>query len=317
MAPDHGDSYDELLSRADEAMYRAKDRGRNDFQMYSGSLVTSAGARRAVDEATLYSDLVHALEHDEFFLLYQPYIDLRTAQVVGVEALIRWDHPTLGVLEPSSFISMAERTDVIIDLDTWVLAETCRQARTWLDDGLPPLRLSVNLASRDLSNPQLFDNIHRALMETGVDPSLLELEITERVVLDDTGPARGTIERLRRLGVRFTIDDFGTGNSSLNRIGAFPVSTLKIDQSFVQVLGPDADNNTLVSAIISMAARLGLDCVAEGVETSVQSGVLLQRGCTTAQGYYFSPPLPARDIEVMMADIATGDAAVPVEEGPA
>jgi diguanylate cyclase (GGDEF)-like protein len=317
MAPDHGDSYDELLSRADEAMYRAKDRGRNAFQMYSGSLVTSAGARRAVDEATLYSDLVHALEHDEFFLLYQPYIDLRTAQVVGVEALIRWDHPTLGILEPSSFISMAERTDVIVDLDTWVLAETCRQARTWLDDGLPPLRLSVNLASRDLSNPQLFDNIHRALMETGVDPSLLELEITERVVLDDTGPARGTIERLRRLGVRFTIDDFGTGNSSLNRIGAFPVSTLKIDQSFVQVLGPDADNNSLVSAIISMAARLGLDCVAEGVETSVQSRVLLQRGCTTAQGYYFSPPLPARDIEVMMADIATGDAPVPAEEDPA
>jgi EAL domain-containing protein (putative c-di-GMP-specific phosphodiesterase class I) len=316
MAPDHGDSYDELLSRADEAMYRAKDRGRNAFQMYSGSLVNSAGGRRAVDEATLYSDLVHALEHDEFFLLYQPYIDLRTAQVVGVEALIRWDHPTLGVLEPSSFISMAERTDVIVDLDTWVLAETCRQARSWLDDGLPPLRLSVNLATRDLSNPQLFDNIHRALMESGVDPSLLELEITERVVLDDTGPARGTIERLRRLGVRFTIDDFGTGNSSLNRIGAFPVSTLKIDQSFVQVLGPDADNNSLVSAIISMAARLGLDCVAEGVETSVQSRVLLQRGCTTAQGYYFSPPLPARDIEVMMADIATGDAPVPGEDDP-
>jgi len=317
MAPDHGDSYDELLSRADEAMYRVKDRGRNAFQMYSGPLVTSAGGRQAIDEDTLYGDLVHALEHEEFFLLYQPYIDLRTAQVVGVEALIRWDHPTLGVLEPSSFISMAERTDVIVALDSWVLAETCRRARAWLDDGLPPLRLSVNLASRDLSNPKLFDNIHQALMETGVDPSLLELEITERVVLDKSGPARETIERLRRLGVRFTIDDFGTGNSSLNRIGAFPVSTLKIDQSFVQVLGPDADNNSLVSAIIAMAARLGLDCVAEGVETSVQSRVLLQRGCTTAQGYFFSPPLPARDIGAMMADIATGDAPVPLEDDPA
>jgi diguanylate cyclase (GGDEF)-like protein len=317
MAPDHGDSYDELLSRADEAMYRAKDRGRNGFQMYSGSLVTSVHGRQAVDEATLYADLVHALEHDEFFLLFQPYIDLRTAQVVGVEALIRWDHPSLGVLEPSSFISMAERTDVIVALDTWVLQETCRQARAWLDDGLPPLRLSVNLATRDLANPLLFDNIHRSLMETGIDPSLLELEITERVVLDKSGPARQTIERLRRLGVRFTIDDFGTGNSSLNRIGAFPVSTLKIDQSFVQVLGPDADNNSLVSAIISMAARLGLDCVAEGVETSVQSRVLLQRGCTTAQGYYFSPPLPARDIEAMMADISTHDDQAVPADGPA
>jgi len=315
MAPDHGDSYDELLSRADEAMYRAKDRGRNGFQMYSGALVTSAHGRQAIDEVTLQADLVHALEHDEFFLLFQPYIDLRTAQVVGVEALIRWDHPALGVLEPSSFISMAERTDVIVALDTWVLQQTCRQARAWLDHGLPPLRLSVNLASRDLSNPQLFDNIHHSLMETGIDPSLLELEITERVVLEKSGPARQTIERLRRLGVRFTIDDFGTGNSSLNRIGAFPVSTLKIDQSFVQVLGPDADNNSLVSAIISMAARLGMDCVAEGVETSVQSRVLLQRGCTTAQGYFFSPPLPARDIEAMMADISThDDQGVPVDD---
>ncbi len=317
MAPDHGDSYDELLSRADEAMYRAKDRGRNAFQMYSGSLVNSTGGRLAVSEDTLRADLVHGLQHDEFFLLYQPYIDLRTGQVVGVEALIRWNHPSLGILEPSSFISMAERTDIIVALDTWVLDETCRQARTWLDSGLPPLRVSVNLASRDLSNPELFDNIHRALMETGIDPSLLELEITERVVVDNAGPARATMERLRRLGVRFTIDDFGTGNSSLNRIGAFPVSTLKIDQSFVQVLGPDADNNSLVSAIISMAARLGLDCVAEGVETSVQSRVLLQRGCTTAQGYFFSPPLPARDIGTMMADISPPDGGAGAGEGPA
>jgi diguanylate cyclase (GGDEF)-like protein len=317
MAPEHGDSYDALLSRADEAMYRAKDRGRNAFQMYSGSLVNSTRGRLAVSEATLYADLVHALEHDEFFLLYQPYIDLRTAQVVGVEALIRWNHPTFGILEPSSFISMAERTDIIVALDSWVLDETCRQARVWLDEGLPPLRVSVNLASRDLSNPELFDNIHRALMETGIDPSLLELEITERVVLDKVGPARATIERLRRLGVRFTIDDFGTGNSSLNRIGAFPVSTLKIDQSFVQVLGPDADNNSLVSAIISMAARLGLDCVAEGVETSVQSRVLLQRGCTTAQGYFFSPPLPAQDIGTMMADISTTDGQADTGDEPA
>jgi diguanylate cyclase (GGDEF)-like protein len=317
MAPDHGDTYDELLSRADEAMYRAKDRGRNAFQMYSGSLVNSSHGRQAIDEDTLYADLVHALDHDEFFLLYQPYIDLRTSEVVGVEALIRWNHPTLGVLEPSSFISMAERTDVIVALDTWVLAETCRQARSWIDSGLPPLRVSVNLASRDLSNPQLFDNIHRALIETGVDPTLLELEITERVVLDKAGPARATIERLRRLGVRFTIDDFGTGNSSLNRIGAFPVSTLKIDQSFVQVLGPDADNNSLVSAIISMAARLGLDCVAEGVETSVQSRVLLQRGCTIAQGYFFSPPLPAKDIATLMADISTTDGPPTLEAGSA
>jgi diguanylate cyclase (GGDEF)-like protein len=304
MAPDHGDSYDELLSRADEAMYRAKGRGRNAFHMYAGSVVDAEAGRLAIDERELQADLVQALDHDEFFVLYQPYIDLQTTQVVGVEALVRWRHPTLGVLEPSSFISTAERSDVIVALDAWVLQQTCRQARVWLDHGLSPLRLSVNLASRDLSSPALFDTIDRTLDETGIDPSLLELEITERVVLDRMGPAKENIERLRRLGVRFTIDDFGTGHSSLSRIGSFPVSTLKIDQSFVQVLGPDGESNSLVSAIISMADRLGLACVAEGVETSLQSRVLLQRGCTTAQGYFFSPPLPAEDIEQMMTTIA-------------
>jgi EAL domain-containing protein (putative c-di-GMP-specific phosphodiesterase class I) len=190
-----------------------------------------------------------------------------------------------------------------------VLAESCRQARRWLDQGLEALRISVNLASRDLSDPDLFANIHRVLDETAIDPSTLELEITERVVLDKAGPAQANIDRLRRLGVRFTIDDFGTGNSSLNRIGSFPVSTLKIDQSFVQVLGPDGDDS-LVSAIISMADRLGLDCIAEGVETSTQSRVLLQRGCTTAQGYFFSPPLPPEDIEALMENISRDDGPV-------
>jgi diguanylate cyclase len=195
-----------------------------------------------------------------------------------------------------------------------VLQQTCQQARIWLDHGLRPLHLSVNLASRDLSSPALFDTIDRTLEETAIDPSLLELEITERVVLDRMGPAKENIERLRRLGVRFTIDDFGTGNSSLSRIGSFPVSTLKIDQSFVQVLGPEGESNSLVSAIISMADRLGLACVAEGVETSQQSRVLFQRGCTTAQGYFFSPPLAADDVEQMMAGISVPDGPSDVED---
>jgi diguanylate cyclase (GGDEF)-like protein len=303
VAPEHGDSYDQLLSRADEAMYRAKGRGRNAFQMYSPVAPEPSMGQHPVDERSLYFELLDGLEHEEFFVLYQPYIDLRTSEVVGVEALVRWNHPRLGILEPSSFISLAERSDIIVAIDAFVLAETCRQARRWLDRGLPPLRLSVNLASRDLANPDLFATIDAVLEETRIAPNLLELEITERVVLDKSGPAKENIERLRRLGVRFTIDDFGTGQSSLSRIGAFPVSTLKIDQSFVQVLGPDNDKTSLVSAIISMADRLGLECVAEGVETSVQSRVLLQRGCTTAQGYYFSPPLAPEEIEAMLDEI--------------
>jgi diguanylate cyclase (GGDEF)-like protein len=315
MAPEHGDSYDELLSHADEAMYRAKSLGRNAFQMYSRLVVDGEDGDLAVDDRTLHADLVNALARHEFFVVYQPYIDLHTDRVVGVEALVRWSHPRLGTLEPSAFIAVAERSDVIVSLDAWVIGQTCRQARLWLDSGLPPLRLSVNLASRDLSDPVLFDNVEGALAETGLDPSSLELEITERVVLDKNGPARENIERLRRLGVRFSIDDFGTGRSSLSRIGSFPVSTIKIDQSFIQVLGPDTEKNSLVSAIVSMADRLGLACVAEGVETSLQSRVLLQRGCTTAQGYFFSPPLLPDDVETMMTAVASADGRFQVVDG--
>jgi diguanylate cyclase (GGDEF)-like protein len=317
IAPEHGDSYDDLLNRADAAMYRAKDRGRNAFQMYMAGPWPSTSDRTAPDDRSLHADLSGALERGEFFILYQPYIDLHSARVVGVEALVRWNHPILGVLEPSSFISLAEKSDIIVALDRWVLDQTCRQARAWLDRGSDPLRLSVNLASRDLSHPDFFDSVERTLEMTGIDPSSLELEITERVVLDKSGPAKENIERLRRLGVKFTIDDFGSGNSSLNRIGTFPVSTLKIDRSFVQVLGPDGEDNALVAAIISMADRLGLACVAVGVETSLQSQVLIQRGCTTAQGYFFSPPLPPEDIEQVMATIAGTDGPTPGDHRPA
>ena len=307
IAPDHGDTYDDLLNRADEAMYRAKDHGRDAFEMFRHAPDPHNPGRRAVDDRELHADLISALDGNEFFLVYQPYIDLRTAQIVGVEALIRWRHPTLGVLDPPRFIPMAERSDLIVALDNWVLWQACRQLRTWQDHGIEPLRLSVNLASKDLSSPDFFESVERTLHDTGIDPSLLELEITERVVLDKTGPGVANVDRLRKLGVRFTIDDFGSGNSSLDRIGTFPVSTLKIDQSFVQVLGPDDEEHSLVSAIIAMAARLGLSCVAEGVETLLQSRLLLQRGCTTAQGYYFSPPLPPEGIEAMLASMAPAE----------
>ena len=307
IAPEHGDSYDDLLNRADEAMFRAKDHGRNAFEMFHSSPDPGLPGRRAVDDRQLYSDLIHALDGNEFFLVYQPYIDLRTAQIVGVEALIRWDHPTLGILDPPQFIPMAEKSDLIVSLDNWVLWQACRQLRSWQDHDLDHLRLSVNLASRDLASPNFYESVERTLRDTRIDPGLLELEITDRVVLDKGGPAKENIDRLRKLGVRFTIDDFGQGNSSLDRIGSFPVSTLKIDQSFVHVLGPTDDENNLVSAIIAMASRLGLSCVAEGVETLLQSRVLLQRGCTTAQGYYFSPPLPPEGIEEMLANLAPAE----------
>jgi len=303
VAPDHGDSYDELLSRADEAMYRAKALGRDGFQMYSAA----RDERSELDERSIYRDLVHALGSDQFFVVYQPYVDLRTTEVLGVEALLRWRHPDHGVLQPADFVPIAERSDAIVALDTWVLAEACRQLRRWDEAGLPSVRLAVNLSSRDLESPDYPKIVARILSDTGVDPDRLELDITERVEVDETGPARTTIDRLRRLGVHFTVDDFGTANSSLSRLGVFPVSTLKIDRSFVQVLAPGGDTDELVSAIVDMADRLGLECVAEGVETPLQSRVLLQRGCTTAQGYFLCPPLSPDELEAALTVVTAPD----------
>jgi len=298
VAPHHGNSYDELLSAADAAMYRSKGLGRNTFHVFTGTADPSG-------DVQLEADLHHAIERGELFVLYQPFIDLQTTSVVGVEALVRWTHPGRGVLEPDAFISLAEESDLIVQIDSWVVREACRQIQRWHRDGLPLLRLAVNVSTRDLSSSAFIDTVADVLAETGLDPQLLELEVTERVVMDDAGVMRQNVERLESIGVRFSIDDFGRGNSALNRIGTFPVSTLKIDQSFVQVLGPKEESSALVSAIISLARTLGVDCIAEGVETSHQSRVLLQRGCTTAQGFFFSPPLLPGDVERMLETAAT------------
>jgi diguanylate cyclase (GGDEF)-like protein len=312
VAPEHGDTYDELLSRADEAMYRAKGHGRNRFQMFSAPGADDGGDEVELDPRALYRDLVHALGSEEFFVVYQPYVDLRTTEVLGVEALLRWRHPIHGVLEAPLFVPMAERSDAIVALDTFVLEQSCAQLRRWEEAGLPAVSLSVNISSRDLDNPGYAGDVARVLSEFGIEPDRLELDVTERVVVEDDGTARANIDELRLLGVRFTVDDFGTPNSSLARLGAFPVSTLKIDQSFVQVLAPGGDSDDLVAAIVDMADRLGLECVAEGVETRAQSRVLLQRGCTTAQGYFLCPPLAADELEAALTVVGSPGA----DEGP-
>lgn len=306
IAPMHGQTYDELLSNADAAMYRSKGLGRNTFQMFN-----AADADTTSGSAQLESDLHHAVERGEMFVLYQPFIDLQTTSIVGVEALVRWRHPTKGVLEPDVFISLAEESNLIVQIDSWVAVQACHQMRAWRENGLPPLRVAVNISTRDLAGDQFVEAVTGALAATGVDPRQLELEVTERVVMDDVGPKQANVERLQELGVRFSIDDFGVGDSSLTRFGSFPVSTLKIDQSFVQVLGPEDASSTLVSAIISMARELGIECVAEGVETSHQSRVLLQRGCTTAQGFFFSPPLLPNDVERMLKDAESTPPTIP------
>jgi len=298
LSPHHADTYEGLFNRADKAMYSSKDLGRNTFQMFS-----EAEARAEIEsESTLRTELERAIEHRELFVLFQPYIDLQTSEVLGVEALVRWQHPTRGVLEPLTFIPLAEQSNAIVELDAWVLQESCRQIRRWIDKGLPALRLSVNMASRDLASPTLVTTVARALDDAALDPELLEFEITGRIILDEEGSAQDNINALKAMGVRFSIADFGSASSSVNRIGTFPVSTLKIDRSFVQVLGPEDNSGALVSAIITMAQRLGLHCVAEGVETSQQGRILLQRGCAIAQGFFVSPPLYPTDMERLLED---------------
>lgn len=292
MAPEHGQTYDELLSAADAAMYRAKSLGRNTYQVYR----PDDGPDPA--DLELQADLAHAVARGELFVVYQPFVDLASGAIIGVEALARWAHPQRGLVEPTVFVPMAEASDAIVDIDIWVMTEACRQLCRW---DAPGLRLAVNVSTRDLASDVFVRSVAQALADNGLEPERLEIEVTERVVVDDAGTIARNVERLRQLGVRFSIDDFGTGNSTLSRIGAFPVSTLKINQSFVQVLGPQEESAALVSAIVSMARDLGVDCVAEGVETHQQHRILLQRGCAAAQGFFFSPPLPADELGHLLA----------------
>ena len=311
--PRDGNTYDELLSRADAAMYRSKGLGRNTFQVFDISIDQTSSS----DVVQLERDLHKALENNQLFILYQPFIDLETAKVVGVESLVRWRHPTRGILEPATFIEMAEETDLIVDIDSWVVNETCKQARRWQDIGIPPLQLAINVSTRDLLSKDYVENTLAAIEGNALNPSLIELELTERVVFDDSITMRDNVDRLQKAGIRFSVDDFGTGASGLDRFGTFPISTLKIDRSFVQVLGPDDQSQTIVRAITGMANDLGMSCIAEGVETSTQSRVLLQRGCTTAQGFFFSPPLMSADVERMLTStggtVDVGEAGCPGE----
>ncbi len=295
-APRDGQTYDELLTRADVAMYHSKTIGGDTFSIYS-----AGGEMAAPDEKLqLERDLAHALERSELFILYQPFIDIETTRVVGVEALLRWRHPTRGVLEPISFIEMAEGSELIVPIDTWVLSESCKQLRRWIDVGLPPLRVSVNVCAKDLNSEYFAASVLQAVAQSQIDTSLIELELTERVTFDASGPMAQNVEMLKAAGIGFSVDDFGTGSSGLDRIGTFPVSTLKIDHSFIQVLGPDPQSQTIVEAIARLASDMGMSCVAEGVETATQSRILLQRGCTTAQGFFFSPPLLPTDVENLL-----------------
>jgi predicted signal transduction protein with EAL and GGDEF domain len=285
---------DALMVQADLALYRAKEDGRNCFRFHS-----SAFDREVHERVWIADGLRGAIERGEMCLHYQPQVALATGHIVGVEALLRWNHPERGLLAPSTFIPVAERTGSIVALGEWVIDEACRQMREWNDLGLSPGLTAINVsASQFKAGSDVRDFIATSVENWGVSPAMLEIELTESVLMEVTRQHNDSLDRLRDLKVRIAIDDFGTGYSSLTYLTNYPVNRLKIAQELVFGVITDRRNATVVRAAIRLAAELGIECVAEGIETSKQAAFLVEAGCAFGQGYYFSRPL---DVEQMTA----------------
>ena len=302
MYPDDGTTTQALLARADAAMYSAKQNGRGNFRRYSPGM--HAGTE---DRVQLESDLHNALNLNQLALYYQPKVDTRTGEVRSAEALIRWLHPTRGVVSPADFIPLAEECGLIGAIGAWVIREACRQARAWQIEGVPPLRVSVNLSASQFRDSGLVDNIRTALVDAGLEARYLEVELTESAVMSDPEQSIAILEQLSAMGVLVSVDDFGTGYSSMSYLRRFPIDKLKIDRVFIDEIVSRPEDASIVRAIVSLAHSLHLKVVAEGVETPAQLDFLKLTGCDEYQGYHFSRPLPAADFERLMRDTRGGE----------
>jgi diguanylate cyclase (GGDEF)-like protein/PAS domain S-box-containing protein len=293
--PLDGAPAESLIEHADIAMYRAKKLGRNNFQFY-----TPAMNEEAMERVRIESALRNALERDEFVLHYQPQVDLASGEIVGMEALIRWQHPEMGMVAPSRFIGVAEETGLIVQIGAWVMRAACQQNRAWHEAGLGRLRVAVNLSARQFGAANLVADIRSVLAETGLAPGCLEIELTESLFMSDVTLAVELLHSMKALGVKLSIDDFGTGYSSLSYLSRFPIDVLKIDRSFVAAISRDSNDAAIVASIIALAHNLKLSVIAEGVETEEQLDYLRRHGCDQMQGYFFSPPLPAAEFEQLL-----------------
>lgn len=287
MYPRGGATLDELIKNADIAMYKVKRTGKDGYQLFTAEMNTKASAR-----LTLEQDLRKALENDEFEVCYQPQIDIETHQICGVEALIRWNHPTLGRLLPAEFIPIAEECRLIAEIDSQTLRKSCRELRRMQESGMPALRLAVNLSPLLIEKENFVDNILGILAQEGFPPALLDLEITESILISDRQDVVDKLVRLTGAGVKLAIDDFGTGYSSLSYLQKFPINKLKIDRSFINMIKSIEDDACLVNAIVSMAQGLKMDIIAEGVESRAQLNYLRKLGCTIVQGFLFGQATP-------------------------
>jgi diguanylate cyclase (GGDEF)-like protein len=289
--PLDGHDAEGLLKNADTAMYHAKEYGRNHYRFYTSDMNAMAVERFVMEGA-----LRRAMEREEFTLHYQPQVDINSGRMIGVEALLRWQHPELGMVPPSEFIPLLEENHLIIPVGEWVLRTACAQSRAWQDAGLPPLRMAVNISARQFRQKNLVEMVDGILRETRVSPRLLELELTEGILMENTDETSETLNSLKNKGVLIAVDDFGTGYSSLGYLKRFPIDRLKIDRSFVRDIITDGNDAAIAVAIISMGRSMGLSVIAEGVETKDQLAFLQVQKCDEYQGYYFSRPAPAEEI---------------------
>lgn len=300
--PADGADAEELLKNADAAMYHAKKKGRNNYQFFNSSMNARAVERQATEV-----ELRRAIDRNEFLLHYQPKVDLASGAVTGAEALVRWVHPEKGVVLPEAFISIAEDSGLIVAIGKMVLREACTQAKTWFDQGMPPISIAVNVSGLEFRDRRFVDHLSQVLEETGLDPKFLQLELTESVLMRNVESSRAILGQLKQMGVQLAVDDFGTGYSSLSYLSAFPIDVLKIDQSFVQSISANNDNGIIVDAVISMGTSLRQRVVAEGVETPEQFSFLKSRQCTEGQGYFFGEPVSAAEFSQL---IGKGNAGV-------
>ncbi len=304
--PADGDDAESLMKNADTAMYQAKESGRQTFRFFEPEMNLRAVERQFIEES-----LRRALERSEFAVHYQPKVDLRSGRIVGSEALIRWNHPVRGPIAPLDFIPTAEESGLIVPIGRWVLNQACRQAQAWVEAGLPPTTVAVNVSAVEFRDDGFLESVFATLSETGLSPSLLELEITESVLMKDAESTMFILQTLRSRGVRVAIDDFGTGYSSLSYLQQFPVDSLKIDQSFIRDLRDGGEETTLVAAVINMAQSLKLLVVAEGVETVAERDFLVAQNCDEAQGYYDSRPVPAAEFAALLRSAVADPGAAP------
>jgi diguanylate cyclase (GGDEF)-like protein len=295
MFPEHGADGETLIKNADAAMYSAKDSGRNNFRFFTDDMNA-----QVVERLTLENSLRLALDKKELFLMYQPQIDITTGKVVGLEALLRWQHPELGLVPPDRFIRIAENSGLILPIGEWVLRTACSQARKWQEEGLPDATIAVNVSAIQFRQEGFCELIRSVLDETGLSAQYLELELTESLLLSNADVTFAVLKDLKATGLKLAIDDFGTGYSSLSYLKHFPVTKLKIDRSFIRDVAVNPDDAAIATAIISMAKSLHLKVIAEGVENEAQMTFLRTHQCDEIQGYYFSKPLTVDQVAEKM-----------------